>query len=50
MEDKDQIIEATRKNPFVKPGDGSMKTMILNRIGCGLMLFILLMIIIIIFS
>lgn len=44
------IVKATENNPFVKEGDGSTKTKILNRIGCGLMVFILLMIILIIFS
>lgn len=44
------IVEATKNNPLLKEGDGSTKTKVMNRIGCGLMLFIVLMIIIIIFT
>ena len=44
------IAKYAANNPFVKPGDGSTKIKITNRIGCGLMVFILLMIIIIIFT
>lgn len=40
------VIESNANNPFVKEGDGPSKTKMLNRIGCGLMLFILLIIII----
>lgn len=43
------LVSIANGNPFLKAGDGSRKTKITNRIGCGLMLFILLMIILIIF-
>lgn len=43
------ITDLTMNNPFVKVGDGSTKTKVMNRIGCGIFAFIILMIIIILF-
>lgn len=44
------IVEANENNPFLKEGDGSKKTKVLNRIGCLLMIFIAVMIVVIIFT
>lgn len=44
------VVELTENNPFLKAGDGSPKAKMAGRLGCGLMVFILIMIIVIIFS
>ncbi|WOV83902.1 HIRAN domain-containing protein [Sporosarcina jeotgali] len=44
------VVELTENNPFLKAGDGSPKAKMAGRLGCGLMVFILIMIVVIILS